>query len=34
MTYDPQALTIHIDGSALDIPGGEGGIAGIVVLPE
>jgi ribonuclease HI len=34
MTYDPYALTIHIDGSALDNPGGEGGIAGIVVFPE
>jgi ribonuclease HI len=34
MANDPHALTIHIDGSALDNPGGHGGIAGIVEYPE
>ncbi|MGB2868325.1 MAG: RNase H family protein [Bacteroidota bacterium] len=34
MFYDPYALVIHIDGSAFDNPGGEGGIAGIVEYPD
>jgi ribonuclease HI len=34
MTYDPYALTIHIDGSTYDNPGGSGGIAGIVEFPD
>ena len=34
MPYDPYALTIHIDGSALNNPGGPGGIAGVVEYPD
>lgn len=34
MSYDPHALTIHIDGSAYHNPGGSGGIAGIVEFPD
>ena len=34
MTYDPHALTIHVDGSAYNNPGGSGGIAGVVDYPE
>jgi ribonuclease HI len=34
MFYDPHALTIHIDGCALDNPGGPGGIAGMVEYPD
>jgi ribonuclease HI len=31
---DPHALKIYIDGSALQNPGGSGGLAGIVVYPD
>jgi ribonuclease HI len=34
MLYDPHALTIYVDGSALKNPGGPGGMAGIVEFPE
>lgn len=34
MTYDPHSLVIHIDGSAFDNPGGNGGIAGIAEFPD
>jgi ribonuclease HI len=34
MAYDPYAITVHVDGSAFDNPGGEGGIAGIVEFPD
>ncbi len=30
----PHALKIYIDGSALQNPGGAGGLAGIVVYPD
>ena len=33
MRHDPYALYIHIDGSAFNNPGGEGGIAAIVEYP-
>ena len=31
---DPYALKIFIDGSALENPGGAGGVAGIVQYPD
>lgn len=34
MFYDPNALKIYVDGSALKNPGGPGGIAGIAEFPE
>src|SRR5438105_1785951 len=34
MQPDPHALKIYVDGSALNNPGGAGGIAGIVEFPE
>ena len=34
MPYEPYALTIHVDGSAFDNPGGAGGVAGIAEYPE
>jgi ribonuclease HI len=33
MSFDPHALKIYIDGSALDNPGGAGGLAGWVEFP-
>ncbi len=34
MLFDPHALKIYVDGSALENPGGPGGLAGIVEFPE
>ena len=34
MFYDPNALKIYVDGSALKNPGGPGGVAGIAEFPE
>lgn len=34
LPLDPHALKIYIDGSALQNPGGAGGLAGIVVYPD
>jgi ribonuclease HI len=34
LPLDPYALKIYIDGSALQNPGGAGGLAGIVVYPD
>jgi ribonuclease HI len=33
MSFDPHALKIHVDGSALKNPGGAGGVAGWVEFP-
>lgn len=32
--YDPHAHKIHIDGSALENPGGPGGLAGMIEFPD